>query len=365
MRFLTAGESHGKGLTVIVEGMPAGIPISLEKIHREMQKRRQDFGRGGRGMIEDDEVEILSGIRQGKTIGSPICLFIPNKDYKNWKEKIESEAAAVTQPRPGHADLAGVLKYGFDDVRNVLERASARETAARVAAGSLFKQFLEQFAIDIASHTIQIGTISLQKKEYGFDEIKSAYEIDPEIRCIDPSVSKNMKNEIQQVRLSKNTLGGVTETWAVNVPVGLGSYVHFDRKIDGQIAQAIMSIPSVKAVEIGEAIAATSQPGSAVHDEIFYTPEKGYYRKTNRAGGIEGGVTNGMPIVIKTYYKPISTLYKPLKTVDILTKQPSAAVIERSDVCVVPRAAVISEAMLAYVLAKNITAPADRALASA
>lgn len=361
LRFLTAGESHGKGLVVIVEGMPAGVPISREYISHEMQKRMKGAGSGGRMFIENDEVEIISGVRFGKTIGSPISMIIWNKDSKNWGNKMSVDPQdeelmkfiRVTQPRPGHADLTGVLKYGFDDVRNVLERASARETAARVAAGAIFKQYLALFHIEIASHTLQIGSIKGEGK-YSFEDIKRTCELNPEIRCVNSETSARMKAEIEKARKDMNTLGGVVETWATGVPVGLGSYVHWDRKIDGQLAQALMSIPSVKAVEIGSGVANASEYGSDVHDEIFYTKEKGYYRNKNRAGGVEGGMTNGEPLIVRVYHKPISTLYKPLKTVDILTHEQVDATIERSDICVVPRGGVVSEAMVAYILAQNL-----------
>ncbi len=360
LRFLTAGESHGKGLTVIIEGMPANVPISKEYIKAEMQKRMKGSGAGGRMLIETDEAEVTSGVRFGKTIGSPITLWIANKDFKNWGEKMSDESqsekvvqsARVTNPRPGHTDLAGVQKYGLDDVRNVLERASARETTARVAAGAIFKQLLQQFGIEIASHTVQIGSIKLEKTDYTFEDVKKSYETSPEIRCIDPDTATQMHDLIQKTRMEMNTLGGIVEVWAVNVPVGLGSYVHYDRKIDGQIAQALMSIQSVKAVEIGNGVEAAGKPGSEVHDEIHYND--GYYRNTNRAGGVEGGVTNGMPLIVRVYHKPISTLYKPLQTVDIDTKEKREATVERSDICIVPRGAVVSEAMLAYVIAKNM-----------
>lgn len=367
LRFLTAGESHGKALTVIIEGMPAGIPISVDFINAELAKRQKGAGSGGRMFIEKDEVEILSGVRFGKTIASPIALMVKNKDHANWGEKMSEveqsqdvmDSARVTAPRPGHADLAGVQKYGFDDVRNVLERASARETTMRVAAGAIFKQFLATKGIEIASHTVQIGDIVVTG-EYSFEDIKNTYEKDPEIRCVDPAISREMKQLIARTRMDKDTLGGVIEMWAVGVPPGLGSYVHWDRKIDGRIAQAIMSIPSVKAVEIGSGVGNASQFGSQIHDEIHYRhPEldsgsSSFFRKTNRAGGIEGGMTNGEPIVVSAYHKPISTVYKPLKTVDILTKKSADATVERSDICVVPRAGVVSEAMLAYVLAREM-----------
>ncbi|KKQ37340.1 MAG: Chorismate synthase [Candidatus Roizmanbacteria bacterium GW2011_GWA2_37_7] len=360
IRFLTAGESHGKALTVIIDGMPPGIPISREYINHELEKRQIGAGSGGRMHIEKDEVEILSGIRFGKTIGSPISMIIWNKDHTNWGEKMSIEeqpsevvdSATVTAPRPGHADLAGVQKHGFDDVRNVLERASARETAARVAAGGVFKQYLLTKHIEIASHTIQIGDIKVVST-YTFEGIKKTYENDPEIRCVDPGKSRKMKQLIQKAMIDKDTLGGVVETWAVGVPAGCGDYAQWDTKLDGQIAKAMMSIQSVKAVEIGHGIENAAKFGSEVHDEIYYD-EKKYYRKTNRAGGIEGGVTNGMPIIVRVYHKPISTLYKPLKTVDIITKKQVEAIIARSDICVIPRAGVVSEAMLAYILARNI-----------
>ncbi len=362
LRFLTSGESHGKAVLVTIEGMPSNVPISLEKIQSTMQKRMKGSGAGGRMMIENDELEILSGVRFGKTIGSPITLMVRNKDFDNWGEKMSAEpqsedvvaSARVTNPRPGHVDLPGVQKYNFDDVRNVLERASARETTGRVAAGAVFMQLLEQFGIHIASHTLQIGSVRLEKADYNFAQVKSSYETDEETRCIDPDTGMKMQAAIMEARKEMNTLGGVVEIWADGVPPGLGSYVHFDRKIDGQIAQALMSIQSVKAVEIGDGVAAAGIPGSQVHDAIHHSETDGYHRQTNRAGGIEGGVTNGMPVITRVYHKPISTLYKPLKTVDIRTKQEREATVERSDICIVARGAVVSESMLAYVLARNL-----------
>lgn len=365
IRFLTAGESHGKGLTVIIDGMPAGIPISIEFINAELAKRQAGAGSGGRMQIEKDEVEILSGVRFGKTIGSPISLVIWNNDNKNWGEKMSAEdqpdkvkdSARITAPRPGHADFAGVQKHGFDDIRNVLERASARETAARVAAGAIFKQLLLTKGIEIASHTIQIGDIKVDPPaggDYSFEDIQATYEKDPDIRCVDPGKSREMKQLIQNARMDKDTLGGVVETWVVGVPAGLGDYAQWDTKLDGLIAQAMMSIQSVKAVEVGAGVGIAGLRGSEVHDEI-YQRDGQYHRKTNRAGGIEGGVTNGMPLVVRVYHKPISTLYKPLQTVDIETKKSTEATVERSDICVVPRAGVVSEAMLAYVLAREIS----------
>jgi chorismate synthase len=362
LRFITSGESHGKAVLVTIEGMPSNVPISLEEIQAEMQKRQKGAGAGGRMLIESDEVEILAGVRFGKTIGSPITLMIRNNDFENWGDKMSHTdqsdeikvSAQVTNPRPGHVDLPGVQKYHFNDVRNVLERASARETTARVAAGAVFKQLLAQFGIEIASHTLQIGTVRLEKADYTFDEVKLSYQESPEIRCIDPDTAMKMEAAIMQARQELNTLGGIVEIWAVGVPVGLGSYVHYDRKIDGLIAQALMSIQSVKAVEIGEGVDAATRFGTEVHDEIRYTQDKGYHRQTNRAGGIEGGVTNGMPVVVRVYHKPISTLYKPMNTVDIQTKKTTKATVERSDICIVPRGAVVSESMLAFVIAQQM-----------
>lgn len=348
LKFTTAGESHGKAYTVIIEGMPANVPISMRSLQDEMQKRRKDFGRGGRSKIENDKVETLSGIRNNKTIGSPIALLIKNKDFKN----PEDAETLLTKPRPGHADLAGMLKYGFKDARNVVERASARETVARVAAGAIFKQFLSAFNIEIASHVIQIGNIRLNSP-YSFNQIKKAYNADPGIHCVDPKTSERMKQVILEARKRKDTLGGVLEVQAVNVPVGLGGYISFNERITGQIAQALMSIPSVKAIEIGNSIKNVSKYGSKAHDVILYSKVKGFFRKTNNAGGIEGGMTNGMPIIVRVYHKPIPTLYNPLDTIDVRTKKPAKADIERSDVCVVPRAGVIAESMLAYIIAKN------------
>lgn len=368
LRFLTAGESHGPAEVAILEGVPAGLPLNHQDIQKELEKRRAGAGRGGRGKIEGDQVKILSGVRHGKTLGSPIALLIENQDFADWKDKMSVESLKsrglnvlnprglsasniekITNPRPGHADLAGSLKYGFDDIRNVLERASARETVMRVAVGAVCKKLLIEFGIEIASHTIQIGQVKLMRESKNFQEIAEVYKTDPEIHCIDAIVSKKMKDEILATTIKKDTLGGVIEIVAHNIPVGLGSYVHFDRKLDGRLAQMLMSIPSVKAVEIGEGFANAAKFGSGVHDEIFYQNGK-YLRKTNRAGGVEGGVTNGMDLVCRVYHKPLSTLGNALNSVNIQTKSATRAVVERSDICVIPRAGVISEAMLAFVL---------------
>ncbi len=370
LRFLTGGESHGPAETVIIEGIPAGLVITIDTINKELAKRRTDAGRGGRAAIETDTVEILSGIRHGTTLGSPITLLIRNKDFANWKEKMSPHSLdakrltlnAVTKPRPGHADFAGAIKYGFDDVRNVLERASARETVTRVAAGAVFKALLKEFSVEIASHTVQIGSIKVEK-DHLFEEIKKVFETDPATRCCEPAIAKQMADLILQARKDKNTLGGVIEIIAHNMPIGLGSHVQWDRKLDGQIAQALMSIPSVKAVEIGDGITNATKHGNEVHDEIspLVPPSDereahigGVTRTTNRAGGIEGGISNGQDIVCRVFHKPLSTLMKPLQTVDLATGQKAAAHVERSDVCVVPRAGVISESMLAFVLAREL-----------
>lgn len=346
LRFLTAGESHGPSEVAILEGIPAGLSISHEDINKEMEKRMMDFGRGGRGKIETDKVRILSGMRFGKTLGSPIALLVENLDFANWKDKI-------TKPRPGHADLAGVLKYGFDDVRNVLERASARETVMRVAVGAICKKLLAEFGVQIASHTLQIGKVRAAEKTYGFQEMASIFAVDPDVHCIDEETREKMKQEILSARMAKDTLGGIVEIIAHNVPIGLGSYVHYDRRIDGRIALALMSIPSVKAVEIGNAIDIAGKTGKEAQDAIFVKDKK-IYRKTNSMGGIEGGMTNGEDVVCRVYHKPLSTVYDPLPTVDIKSKEPTTATIERSDVCVVARAGVVSESMLAFVLSQAL-----------
>lgn len=354
LRFLTSGESHGPQLTVIIEGLPAGVGVDREEIQKDLRKRKVGSGSGGRQLIEDDAVEIVSGVRHGLTLGSPITLVIENKDFKNWGDKmspypVDTVADKVTAPRPGHADLAGALKYGFDDVRNVLERASARETTMRVAAGSVFKQFLSALGVKLGSHTLQIGTVRVQKK-YGFEEVAAVDQNSPVTRCVDAESTAAMEALILEARKKKDTLGGIVEVWAVGLPVGLGSYVHWDRKLDGQLAQALMSIQSVKAVEIGEGVKASESFGSEVHDPITY--DEGYVRTSNRAGGLEGGVSNGMPLVVRAYHKPIATLYDPLPSVDIATHETVKATIERSDICVIPRAGIIGESMVAYVLAK-------------
>lgn len=358
LRFLTAGESHGPAEVAIIEGVPAGLTLSKTDINKELKKRMHDIGRGGRGNIETDKVEILAGVRHGKTLGSPIALLVANKDYANWNEKmssdpVESEVVKVTKPRPGHADLSGVLKYGFDDVRNVLERASARETVMRVAVGAVCKKLLAELGILVASHTVQLGNVRIEKDDYSFEEVATVFETDPQTRCVDPDAREKMKQAVLKARMEKDTLGGVVEIIAVGVPIGLGSYVHYDRKLDGRIAQALMSVPSVKAVEIGNAIKASGLTGSQVQDAITVSG-KSISRKTNNMGGLEGGMTNGEPIVVRTYHKPLSTIYDPLPTVDIKSGEQTTATVERSDVVVVGRGGVVSESMLAYVLADAV-----------
>lgn len=359
LRLLTAGESHGPACVAIIEGMPAGVSIRLEDINQDLKRRHSDFGRGGRGLIEEDKAEIVSGVRYSKTLGSPITLMVRNLDFANWQDEMGIEentsqkVAKVTRPRPGHADLAGVLKYGQDDIRNVSERASARETVARVMAGAVIKQMLLEFDTRVASHTIQVGPVRLPRHHYDFTEVASVFERDPDIRCVDPETSQKMKEVILEARSRKDTLGGVVEVIATGVPVGLGSVMHYDRRLDGRIAQALMSIPSVKAVEIGNAISGAAMFGSEFQDVITYKSHR-FAHETNNMGGIEGGMSNGEDIICHVYHKPISTLGIPAKTVDIGAHRQTLAVVERSDICVVPRAGVISEAMLALVLGQAV-----------
>jgi len=359
LRILTAGESHGPACVTIIEGMPAGVRLRVEDIDHDLERRHSDSGRGGRGLIEEDKVGILSGIRYGKTLGSPIALIVRNLDFTNWQdemsiEETEKPAAKVTRPRPGHADLAGALKYGQDDIRNISERASARETAGRVMAGAVIRQLLAEFGIKIASHTVQIGGVRLTRRYSDFKEVAKVFETDPDIRCIDRETSQKMKKAILEAGNKKDTLGGVVEVIAAGVPVGLGSVMHYDRRLDGRLAQALMSIPSVKALEIGKAITGAAMFGSQFQDQIAYKGKR-FTRQTNNMGGIEGGMSNGEDIICRVYHKPISTLGKPLETVDIATHKSAPATAERSDICAVPRAGVISEAMLALVLGQAVT----------
>jgi chorismate synthase len=358
-RFTTAGESHGRALVAIVEGLPAGLPIDIEQINHELYRRQQGYGRGARMKIEQDRVETISGVRHGLTLGSPLAVMIENKDWANWddvmspgeRELAPERSRRVKRPRPGHADLAGGLKYDARDLRNVLERASARETAARVACGALARQLLASFGVEIRSHVIQLGGIPDQPLELTFDQIAAIPE-DAPLRCADKEAQQRMVESIDQKKSEGDTLGGIFEVVARGVVPGLGSHTAWDLKLDGRLGQAVMSIPAVKAMAIGAGGQISSLPGSEVHDEIGYNDEtKEFIRATNRAGGLEGGVTNGEEIRVRGHLKPISTLRRALRSVDIDTKQEERAAFERSDITVVPAAGVIGEAMVALVLA--------------
>ncbi|MCI4458322.1 MAG: chorismate synthase [Thermocrinis sp.] len=356
IRFLTAGESHGKGLVCIIEGLPANLELSSEYINRELERRQRGYGRGGRMKIEKDKVQILSGVRFGKTLGGPIALFIENKDWENWKEKMAVEgerpetAVPFTKPRPGHADLAGGIKYNQRDLRNILERASARETACRVALGAVCKRFLEELGVFVGSYVVSIGPVSPPIKEQDLIKRHQLAE-QSEVRFPDPSKDKEFMELIDRAKEMGESLGGVFEVFAVGVPPGLGSHVHWDRKLDGRIAQAMMSIQAIKGVEIGLGFEAAKRFGSEVHDEIGYREGEGYFRYSNNLGGLEGGITNGMPIIVRCAMKPIPTLTKPLRSVDVLTKEEVRAGKERTDVVAVPAASVVGESALALVLA--------------
>ena len=359
-KFTTAGESHGKALVAIVEGLPAGLEIDIEKINHELWRRQQGYGRGGRMKIETDRVEFLSGVRHGKTLGSPITLMIENRDFVHWTEVMSSEKLdaqpknprIVSRPRPGHADLAGGQKFGARDLRDILERASARETAARVACGALAKQFLEVFGIEIKSHVIKLGNVPETPLSKTWEEI-SEIQPDAPLNCADKETEAAMVAHVDEAKANGDTLGGIFEVVAKNVVVGLGSHTSWAEKLDGRIAQAFMSIQAVKAVELGEGVANAGRFGSEVHDEIYFDAQN-FRRKTNRAGGLEGGITNGEELRVRGYLKPISTLRKALHSVDIETKQEELAAFERSDITAVPAAGVIGEAMLAIVLANSL-----------
>jgi chorismate synthase len=356
IRFLTAGESHGRGLVCIIEGLPANLEISSEYINRELERRQRGYGRGGRMKIEKDRVQILSGVRFGKTIGSPIALFIENRDWENWKERMAVEgerpesAVPFTRPRPGHADLAGGIKYNQRDLRNILERASARETACRVALGAVCKRFLEELGVFVGSYVVSIGTVQPSLEE---DDLIKRHQLaeQSELRFPDPSKDKEFMELIDRAKEMGESLGGIFEVFAVGVPPGLGSHVHWDRKLDARIAQAMMSIQAIKGVEIGLGFEASKRFGSEVHDEIGYREGEGYFRYSNNLGGLEGGITNGMPIIVRCAMKPIPTLTKPLRSVDVLTKEEVRAGKERTDVVAVPAASVVCESALAFVLA--------------
>jgi chorismate synthase len=355
LRFTTAGESHGPGLTAVVEGLPAGLELEPEDIDRDLARRQLGHGRGGRMKIETDRAEVTSGIRHGRTLGSPISLRINNRDYANWEERmnpwpVEAEVAEVHLPRPGHADLAGVQKYGFTDVRNVLERASARETAARVACGALAKAFLRGFGIEVLSHVLQIGSVLAPVPEKLGPPDFAGVDESP-VRCLDADASAAMVDEINRARKANESLGGVYEVVAFGVMPGLGSHISWEDRLDGRLAQAIMSIQAMKGVGIGDGFDLAGRVGSKAHDEIFWSEERGFNRETNRAGGIEGGMTTGVPVIVRGAMKPLPTLTKPLRSVDLATKEPAQALRERTDSCTVPAAGVVGEAMVALVLA--------------
>ena len=361
LRFETAGESHGECLVAILTGLPAAIPVSLETINRDLWRRQQGYGRGGRMKIETDEVQIVSGVRHSATIGSPIAILIRNKDWQNWTEALpveDSEGAdekkkPVTRPRPGHADLAGCIKYNFTDARYVLERASARETTARVAIGSLAKALLRQFGIEVLSHVVGVGTVHLERQARWEEIVELSRRDEVLLGCVDPEVERRMKEVVHVAYRTGDTAGGIFEVVAHNVPPGLGSHVTWDSRLDGRLAQAIVSMQAVKGVEVGSAYEGAEAFGSQVQDTIHYDrPGRRFTRGANRAGGLEGGMTNGQDVVVRGFLKPISTLRKPLESVDLTTREPSLAAYERSDVCVVPAAGVIGEAMVALVLAQ-------------
>ncbi|MCG2713065.1 MAG: chorismate synthase [Candidatus Omnitrophica bacterium] len=346
LRFLSGGESHGKGVTVILDGYPAGVSISIAKINKELSRRQVGYGRGVRMQIESDSVEILSGLKDNRTFGSPITLFIKNRDYTI--DRLDT----ILAPRPGHADIAGGLKYNIKDLRLILERASARETVARVAAGSLCKQFLLDFGISVFSHVLSIGSVRVNSSKVSLEKIPYLAE-KSELRCVSVSAEKKMKALINEAQKSGDSLGGVFEVIALEVPVGLGSYAQWDMRFDALVGAAILSIPAIKAVEIGDGVENSSKPGSKVQDEIYYKKISGFYRKTNRCGGVEGGITNGEPLVVKGYMKPIATLRRPLASVNIISKKVSKASKERADICAVPAAGVVAESMIAYIIMRS------------
>ena len=360
LRFVTAGESHGQALIAWISGFPAGVPVDLEFISRELHRRQLGFGRGGRQRIEKDQADILAGVRHGKTIGAPIALRLENRDWKNWEKALpvedsdgaEDAQRRLTAPRPGHADLAGALKFNFHDARYVLERASARETAARVAAGALAKLFLGEFGVAVLSHTIAVGHARLERAAT-WDEIRAVCEnLESPLRAVDAAAEAKMKAEVDHVLRAGDSVGGIFEVVAHGIPPGLGSHAQWDEKLDARLARAVMSIQAVKSVEIGTGVANAGSYGSEVQDEIRYDgARKRFTRLSNRAGGLEGGITNGEDIVVRGYLKPISTLRRPLLTADMVTKEEVKAAYERSDVCVVPAAGVAGEAMVAFELA--------------
>ncbi|HCY8963344.1 TPA: chorismate synthase [Staphylococcus aureus] len=362
MRYLTSGESHGPQLTVIVEGVPANLEIKVEDINKEMFKRQGGYGRGRRMQIEKDTVEIVSGVRNGYTLGSPITMVVTNDDFTHWRkimgaapisdEERENMKRTITKPRPGHADLVGGMKYNHRDLRNVLERSSARETAARVAVGALCKVLLEQLDIEIYSRVVEIGGIK-DKDFYDSETFKANLDRN-DVRVIDDGIAQAMRDKIDEAKNDGDSIGGVVQVVVENMPVGVGSYVHYHRKLDGRIAQGVVSINAFKGVSFGEGFKAAEKPGSEIQDEILYNTELGYYRGSNHLGGLEGGMSNGMPIIVNGVMKPIPTLYKPLNSVDINTKEDFKATIERSDSCAVPAASIVCEHVVAFEIAKAL-----------
>ncbi|PTG08873.1 chorismate synthase [Staphylococcus chromogenes] len=360
MRFLTAGESHGPQLTVIIEGLPANMKIDIDQINKEMFKRQGGYGRGRRMQIEKDTVEIVSGVRHGYTLGSPVTVIVKNDDFKHWQkimgaepiteEEQENMKRVITKPRPGHADLVGGMKYNHQDLRNVLERSSARETAARVAVGAICKSLLAQLGIELFSRVVEIGGIK-DEGEYGIDTIKKSEDAN-DVRVVDESIAQAIRDKIDQAKKDGDSIGGVVQVIVNHMPVGVGSYVHYDRKLDGRIAQSVVGINAFKGVSFGVGFQAGALLGSQVQDPIMYDETRGYYRASNHLGGLEGGMSNGMPIVVNGVMKPIPTLYKPLASVDIKTKEPFKATIERSDSCAVPAASIVCEHAVAFEIAK-------------
>ena len=364
LRFSTAGESHGESLVAWLSGLPAGVPVDQAFIDRDLWRRQQGYGRGGRMKIEKDTAHILSGVRHGKTIGSPVAILVSNRDWQNWQEILPVETGdpakhkRVASPRPGHADLAGALKYNFPEARYILERASARESAARVAGGAIAKLFLRELGIEVLSHVVAVGATAL-KRDARWEEIVEVNSRDEILlNCVDSEIEQAMKAEVDGIYRTGDTLGGVFEVRAHNVPAGLGTHINWDERLDTLLAAAVMSLQAVKGVEIGYGISAATSPGSAVHDEITYDKNAGseqltgFQRKSNRAGGIEGGISNGQDVIVRGYLKPISTLRRPLESVDFATREPVKAAYERSDVCVVPAAGVAGESMVALVMAR-------------
>lgn len=355
LRYLTAGESHGPALTVIVEGLPAGLGVTPEALAHQLARRRQGYGRGARMRIEGDELEILGGVRHGRTLGSPVSILIRNTEWDKWSDVMsptgtDDPPKPLTRPRPGHADLVGMLKYGHRDARNVLERASARETAARTVAGTLARTLLAEIGVTFISHVVAVGDVTSTSEQIPGPQDRDRIDASP-VRCFDEVAQEAMIEAIEAAKADGDTLGGTFEVVALGVPVGLGSYVHWDRKIDGRLAQALLSINAMKAVAIGDGFLAGSLPGSKAHDEILWDEDQGYHRASNRAGGIEGGITTGDPLRVRVVMKPLSTLRKAMRTVDVETKEQAVAIVERTDTCAVPSATVIGEAIVAHVLA--------------